>query len=105
MFDFFQADIRSNSICYGAETRCAGDSEEVRIYVPYIFTSSHWSSIFRYKLWGYTIENKQNKRECKIEIPKEKFAEWLTEYREEVVRRDSENAEEGDDEGWNNVYY
>ena len=35
-----------------------------------------------------------------IEIPEEKFSDWLTDYRALVARRD---AEEDDDTGWSHV--
>ena len=51
---------------------------------------------------SYSTE--KGKKEYRIKIPKEKFADWLAEYRASVARRDSENAEEGNNEGWNSVY-
>jgi len=53
-----------------------------------------------YNLLDYTNEYR---KECRIEIPEEKFADWLTGYRASVAKRDSGNAEEGDNDGWNRV--
>ena len=54
------------------------------------------TSIFRYNLLDFT--NEKSKKEYNIEIPDKKFAQWLSQYRASVVKRDSE---EDDNEGWN----
>jgi hypothetical protein len=69
------------------------------------FLLSHEPSIFRYNLLAYTTVNESNRKETKVEVPEEKFADWLTQYRAKVAKRDSENGNEADDGTWSRVNY